>query len=254
MNQTLLDQLLAVRRGASLIDDLSAADRPATLDEAYRVADALAAALGRPTVGWKIGASVPRAWQRMGLAEPFGGRIFDGTVYRSPAKVGNVPGILTVGAEFAFRIAHDLANDDSTFTRQSIRQVIDAVYPVLELNRPSYQRPMEMGGLCLIADNGVNVGLVLGEPMPDWRSADLIGLCVRLSVNQAVKTQGAAADIGFDPCEALAWLANDRAKRGDPLRAGYLVSSGDLTGAVEAGPGEQVSADFGPFGTVALSL
>jgi 2-keto-4-pentenoate hydratase len=243
-NTPLIDQLVAVRQHHRLIADVPEDEKPHTLDEAYAVADALAAEIGQPVAGWKIGASIPRAWQHLGLTEPFGGRIFADTVYSSPALLEDTPGTLTIGAEFALRIAQDLSTDVQDYTAESIRTMVDAVYPVLELNRPSYERPMEIGGLSLIADNGVNYGLVHGEPIPDWQSVDLQQVTVTLVLNDEDHSQGIAADIGFDPVAVLAWFANDRARRGDPLRKGQLISSGDLIGPVEANPGDRVIARF----------
>ncbi|MDX2160294.1 MAG: hypothetical protein SF162_03115 [bacterium] len=250
---TLLDMLIAARRSGDLIAEVPPELKPAALDDAYAIADRLAQAVSGAVAGWKIGASIPRAWERLGLNEPFGGRIFAATVYESPASLPDVPGTLTTGAEFAMRIARDLRADE-TFTSESIRAEVDAVYPVLELNRPNYAAPMEVGGLCLIADNGVNVGLVRGAPIHLWLQVELSQVSVAFRVNGEGKTSGTSADIGFDPFAALAWLVNDRARRSDPLKQGQIVSTGDLILNVEAKRGDHVAADFGTFGIVELRL
>jgi 2-keto-4-pentenoate hydratase len=249
----LLDLLVAARRSGELVADVPPEVKPTTLDDAYAIADALAKALEGETVGWKIGASISRAWERLGLHEPFGGRIFASTVYESPASIADIPGTLTIGAEFAMRIARDLGMNE-TFDSDSIRAVVGAVYPVLELNRPDYAAPMEVGGLSLIADNGVNVGLVRGAPMTPWQQIELSQVKVTFRVNGEEKSSGTAADIHFTPFTALAWLANDRARRSDPLKTGQFVSTGDLIMNVEANQGDHVAADFGSFGIVELHL
>jgi 2-keto-4-pentenoate hydratase len=249
----LIDRLIAARRTGDLIADVPPDDKPATLDDAYQIADRLAMQSNEAVAGWKIGASIPRAWERLGLREPFGGRIFAPTVYRSPAALTDARGTLTIGAEFAPRLARDL-HAEETFTAESVRSVVEMIYPVLELNRPSFAAPMEVGGLSLIADNGVNIGLVLGAPIPVWRQVDLADVHVMFRVNGVEKTSGRAADIGLNPYEALAWLSNDRARRGDPLRAGQWVSTGDVIFNIEASAGDHVQADFGRFGIVELRL
>jgi 2-keto-4-pentenoate hydratase len=250
----LLDRLIQARQSGDLIMDVPAEHKPSTLDEAYRLADALALHIGGEIAGWKIGANIPRAWERLGLSEPFGGRIFAGTVYTSPAVLSGVRGTLTIGAEFAPRLARDLGVDER-FTAETVREVVDEVFTVLELNRPHYVAPLEIGGLSLIADNGVNVGLVLGQPIPGWIQVELAEVPVVFRVNGVEKSSGRAKDIGFDdPFAALAWLANDRARRGDPLKAGQYVSTGDLVFNVEANTGDSVQADFGAFGIVELKL
>lgn len=254
IKQALLQQLIAARENNQRIDEVHPSEKPASLDEAYATADALAKAINRAVIGWKIGASIPRAWTRLGLSEPFGGRIFEGTAYTSPAVLDDVPGVLTLGAEFAFQLGTDIHNTKPEFSAQSILRVIDAVYPVIELNYPYFSYPMEIGGLCLIADNGVNYGLVRGEPIADWPTQKLSQTQVSVAVNDHIKSIGTAAEIEFDPYAALAWFVNDRIKRGDTLKTGLLISSGDLVGPVEVGPGAQVVAEFGALGRVSVRL
>jgi 2-keto-4-pentenoate hydratase len=269
MNKPLLTQLIKVRQEGRVIETLPLEARPSSLDEAYGTADALAEWIALPVVGWKIGASMARGQQALGLNEPFGGRVFAGRVYESGAAVRPFLPTFTIGAEFTCRLSRDLQPGE-TFDAETITHVIDAIYPSLELNQVSYADPMGVGGLCIIADNGFSAGLVLGKEIEDWRLGDweiahqyairntqyakLMQTAVTFSLNGAVQGRGCAADIQFNPLAALAWLANDRAKRGDPLRAGQLVATGDLVGAIEAGRGSGVVADFGELGKVELVI
>jgi 2-keto-4-pentenoate hydratase len=56
------------------------------------------------------------------------------------------------------------------------------------------------------------------------------------------------------PLAALAWLANERARLGAPLRAGDIVATGSLMGFVSAEAGDRAEAEFPGVGTVALRL
>jgi 2-keto-4-pentenoate hydratase len=252
--EPLLAQLLAARRDGRLIEAVSADMRPATLQDAYDTADRLAALTGRSVAGWKIGATTPRGQKALGLSEPFGGRIFADTVWHSPAVLAGVQGVLTIGAEIVLHLNRDLDARPAPLDAAAVATAVDRVGPALELNQPSFRDPFLAGGLCLIADNGVNVGLVLGEARPALRTLHLTTLAVSLSLNAEVRSHGCAHDTGFDPLEALAWLANDRARRGDPLRAGQWISTGDLVGPVEARAGDTVEGNFGPLGVVRLEL
>lgn len=252
VNPLLLKRLLEARRTRTLIENVSDDARLDSLDDAYATSDALAHALGKNTVGWKIGAATERGQRALGLSEPFGGRIFHGTVLHSPARLQVGEKVLTIGAEFVLRIARDL-NAAETFDAETVRVVIDAIHPALELNHPNFREPMTVGGLYLIADNGVGIGLVLGDEIKNWRARDLHSHMVSLDAHET-QHRGCAHDIGFDAFAALAWLANDRAKRGAPLRAGDLISSGDLVGAIEAGANTRVVGEFGDFGMVELAL
>lgn len=47
--------------------------RPVTLDEGYAVQDAMAAACGQATAGWKIAATSEAGQRHIGVSEPIGG-------------------------------------------------------------------------------------------------------------------------------------------------------------------------------------
>lgn len=253
MNETLLALLIGVRQNGRPLETIPPASQPASLDEAYATADALARWIGQAVVGWKIGASVARAQQALGLAEPFAGRIFAGDVVANGGMVRPLLPTLTIGAEFTCRLGRDLGPAER-FEATTIAGVITAVYPSLELNQVSFAHPLEAGGLCIIADNGFNAGLLLGQPLPAWEIESLMNQAVAFYRDEQLQGSGYAADIAFNPLEALAWLANDRAQRGDPLRAGQLVATGDLVGAIEAQRGSMVMADFGAWGQVQMEI
>jgi 2-keto-4-pentenoate hydratase len=233
------------------IADLQPELRPAGLDAAYALADELTR--GQTIVGWKVGAANARGQQALGLNEPFAGRVLAGTLLSTPASLCHPGRPLTIGAEFGYRIARDLLPRDR-YDVYAIAEVVDALVPCLELNWASYADPFGLGGLCIVADNGFNIGLVVGAPTLSWRKVDVseINVCFQRDDEPPIVGSPGAAD--FNPLAALAWLANDRAKRGDPLRAGQIVATGDFIGAIEATPGSVVRADFGPLGLVELTL
>jgi len=247
----LLDLLREAHANGRAIQAPPAGLRPAGLDAAYALADALAE--GRATLGWKIGAANARGQRALRLDEPFAGRVLDGTLLASPGRLRHAGQPLTIGAEFGYRLARDLAPGER-FDARTIAAAVDALVPCLELNWASYADPFGLGGLWIVADNGFNVGLVQGEPVTSWREVDVAGTTVRFQRDDGPPSVGSPGQAGFDPLEALAWLANDRGRRGDPLRAGQVVATGDFIGAIEAGPGSLVRADFGLLGVVELTV
>ena len=52
----------------------------------------------------------------------------------------------------------------------------------------------------------------------------------------------------------LTWLANELSRTGVGMKAGQMISTGTLTGMLAPKAGETYVADFGPFGSVTLSL
>ena len=56
------------------------------------------------------------------------------------------------------------------------------------------------------------------------------------------------------PMVPLTWLANELSRTGVGMKAGQMVSTGTLTGMLAPKPGEVFVADFGPFGSVSVSV
>ena len=123
-----------------------------------------------------------------------------------------------------------------------------AVIPCIEINRPSFRTPFAMRGLDVIADNGSNAGLVLGPPAADWRARDLAAVSVVFRLDSADRAKGTGAAVMGHPFAALAWLADERAARGTPLKAGDIVATGSMMGFVDAKAGNVAEAVFTGLG------
>jgi 2-keto-4-pentenoate hydratase len=244
--------LAGARREGRLVDALPPDAAPRDLAEAIAVQDALARQAGAAVVGWKIGATAREVQAKIGLAHPFFGRVFQGTVHDSGAALPAGGGHNILEAELAVRLGRDCLGD--AHSAETIAGAVAAVQPCIEINRPSYRSPFAMRGLDVIADNGSNAGLVLGPAVPDWRKRDLAALAVVFRVNGAERARGTGAAAMGHPLAALAWLANERARLGAPLRAGDIVATGSLMGFVSAEAGDRAEAEFPGVGTVALRL
>ena len=226
VKDSLLDRLVAARLSGVPIDSLSAAALPHATPEAYAVAAALLRALGLSPNGYKIGANTPRGQQMLGLAEPLYGRTFAEGTTRLAGRHDTLGGEATVEAEIVLRLARDL--EELPIDRPGWRAAIDEVMVGIEINQPSYRDALAMGGLAIIADNGVHGGLVLGAVRPVGSLDGLVDIPLRLEVGGAAAQEASARSAGIDPLEALAWLASTRLRAGDMLRAGELVATGAI--------------------------
>jgi 2-oxopent-4-enoate/cis-2-oxohex-4-enoate hydratase len=106
----------------------------------------------------------------------------------------------------------------------------------------------------LIADNGVNAALVLGDPDEDWRRLDLAAHAVELTVNGAPAGDGVGANALGHPIEALLWLANQLSHRGIGLKKGEVVTTGVVTPFVLLEAGDEAVASFGVLGEVSVAF
>jgi 2-oxo-hept-3-ene-1,7-dioate hydratase len=57
-----------------------------------------------------------------------------------------------------------------------------------------------------------------------------------------------------DPVTSVLWLARRMAGYGQSINPGDIVLSGSFIRPLEAPPGSEITADYGPFGTVNITF
>lgn len=254
----LVARLLAVRDGGALIDPVPSDLAPVDLAAAYAVADRLALVLAQrlgPVSGYKIGATSAGGQRTLGLSEPFFGRTFaqqrlaDGSAFEARGRE------YTVEAEVGFVVGRDLPPRARPYTPAEVHSALASAVPLLEINRPSYAKPLEIGGLWLVADNGVTQGVVVGLPGASAAAASSVALeTVQLTRNGTACAEGSAQVVLGDPLRAVAWLANALRARGLGLRAGEVVASGAMTPPIPVAAGDELVATYGTLGRVRLAI
>jgi 2-keto-4-pentenoate hydratase len=92
--------------------------------------------------------------------------------------------------------------------------------------------------------------LILGPEIADWQARPLDSFTCRTLVAGQLVGEGGALSLPGGPFEALKFLLEVCAKRGRPLKAGDLVSTGAATGIHEIVAGQGARAEFGRDGTI----
>ena len=105
-----------------------------------------------------------------------------------------------------------------------------------------------------VASEFSGAAFVCGPAVPDWRKADLAKSPVTLFVDGKVVAEGKGEEAGGHPILPLVWLANDRRKRGDGLKAGMFISTSSCTGVYRCASPAVAVADYGPFGKVQVTF
>jgi 2-keto-4-pentenoate hydratase len=105
----------------------------------------------------------------------------------------------------------------------------------------------------ILADGSASGRYVFGGEIADWRGR-LAGMEVVLEVDGAPRRRGSGADVMGDPLAPLLWLANERRRWGDGLRAGETVSTGSTTGMFPVKRGQSVRAVFGGVAEVRIAF
>ena len=108
--------------------------------------------------------------------------------------------------------------------------------------------------LSAAADNAWNAGIVLGEPVTDWQSFDLVEASGAMTINGESAGSGKGGDVLGHPLEALAWLANNLADRGQSLKKGMIIMTGSIVSTKFLNEGDDVRFDMDTLGEVRLKV
>jgi 2-keto-4-pentenoate hydratase len=236
------------------IDILPPELMPADLDEAYRVRaefEAIETQRGRGAVaGYKIGLTTPIMQSLCGVDEPCYGAIFASEVhYRRAGLPTRDYRRLGIETEIAVRLGEDLPQGgDAERVGKAVESVMAAI-ELLEDLRHDYKR---LTAAAMVAGNVWNAGVVLGEPVSDWRRIDLAAATARLTINGREIGKGRGGDVMGNPLNALVWLANKLAAAGTPLKAGMVVMTGSMVPIQFPAPGDHAIVDVDGLGTAEL--
>jgi len=248
---------LEAHRSRTRYVPLDPAVRSASLDDAYRIQDALhrlmADAGWGKIAGWKIALTSKTMQQMTGVDQPAAGAIFSKVVHPSPARV-DIAAYHHLGVEFevAVRLADDLPASGGPWTRASVAARVAACMPAFELVEDGNADYKTLDAFTLVAQNAWNGGVVLGAPVTDLRGVDLESAVTRCWVNGEPAGQGKTGDALGHPFEAVAWLANLLIGRGRMLQRGMIVMTGSSITTKFPAPGNRVRFAIDGLGEVAL--
>jgi 2-keto-4-pentenoate hydratase len=233
---------------------------PGTLAEACAIQDAFVALRAQKLgarAGYKIALTSEAMRRFVGVDAPQAGVMLESTILRTPARVRAADyARLLVEFEIGVELADDLPVADRPFSRERVARSVGAVMAALELadDRNADYAQLAAHPLHLIADNCWNEGAVLGHPVRDWKRIDLAEVRGVASINGKVVGEGRGRDAMGHPFDALAWLADHLASKGEGLVRGDIVITGSIVPSQYPKPGDRVQFDLGPLGGVELRV
>ena len=207
---------------------------PQTLDEAYAIQDEFVALRAQKLggiAGYKIALSSLEMQRFVGVDRPQAGCMLESTLRSSPATVRAADYCrLIVEFEIAVRLAEDLPTADAPYSRDRVAAAVGAVMPAIEIadDRNADYTQLARHPLELIADNSWNEGAVLGADVADWKALDLAAVRGVASINGKAVGEGRGSGALGHPLDALAWVADHRARQGRGLLRGDIVITGSL--------------------------
>ena len=229
--------------------------RPATIGDAYRIAQATRSPADTRPDGWKAGASSAAQMRDAGLATPPVAPLFPGVLCESPADLdGATYHLCIMEAEVAFRLAAGLPSRPAPYTMLEVRDAVAGAHLVIEaVNFPFADGPAV--GLPSIVAGGFAVGsLVVGPSIDDWAARDLKTLDVELLIDGECVARGLEGDARCDPLGVLLAMANDLSARGFGLEAGQIVTTGAAAAPTPARPGQTAVVRVAGVGEVVARL
>jgi 2-keto-4-pentenoate hydratase len=233
--------------------------RSGSLADAYRIQEALLKRMMEAgqgeLAGYKI-ALTSRAMQQLcGVDQPLIGAVLSKVIHQSPAKL-NIAKFQHLGVEFevAVKLGADLPAASAPHTRESVAPAIAACMASFELIEDRHADYRKLDAFTLVADNCWNGGVVLGTPISDWHTVDLVNAHTRLRINGEPAGEGRVGDAMGHPFEAVAWLANLLNQQDKMLEREMIVMTGSSITTKFPNAGDCLSLLIEGLGDVRLEL
>jgi len=235
---------------------VDASERPADAAAAYAMQQEVADLFDDDVVGWKLGATNDKALEMLGFDRPFVGPLLAQHFHAMDEAVSvypeHHPGLET---EFLVAMASDLPPRDAPYSDDEVAAAVDYVCPAFEIVACRSEDGFTKARLLLIVDGAANLAVIQGQPVADWRSADLSDHPLRVMVNGEEAASGSSNLLMWgNPFGAVAYLANHPAVAWRGVRSGDRIMTGTCGGLLPIGAGDEARADFGLLGTVRTRL
>lgn len=223
----------------------------AGLEDGYEVQRLVRArtSASRARVGRKIGLTSAVVQRQMGVETPDFGVLFADMAYGDSEPVP-FDGLLQprIEAEVAFVLGTDLP--ERVVTTIDVLRAVDFVVPAIEVC-DSRIAEWDISIFDTVADNASAGVFVTGSTPRSLRDIDdLREMEMVLTTDGTVISSGRGSACLGHPVNAVVWLANQVAQRGEPLVAGEVVLSGSLGALVPAAAGATYEARIHGLGTV----
>jgi 2-keto-4-pentenoate hydratase len=229
---------------------------PRTMAAAYAIQDAAIALYPGRIVGWKVG-GVPSALQAELGAHRLAGPIFDRNLWPDAPEGVSIPaitgGFTAVEAEFIARMGRDVDPAKLDWTIEEAAAEVDQMFLGIEIAGSPLSEINDLGSAVVASDFGNNAGLVLGGALANWRER-LEEIEAETIVDGRSVGIGRSASLEGGALESVRFLLEHCARRGRPLTAGILVSTGAVTGVHRVEAGARAICDFKGVGQIVCSV
>jgi 2-oxo-3-hexenedioate decarboxylase len=256
---------LAARANREEIAELpSSHDAAFDMDAAYAVQAELTrlrVESGHKIAGRKVGYANKALWRMLKLETLVWANMYDDTVHQPQAGPVELPASAfrspRIEPEIVFRLKQPIASSglDAAAALAAVEwmalgfEIIDCPFADWTF------QPVDF-----VAAGGLHAALVVGEPLKieSERIPELVNQLasfkLQLSESDQAMEEGSGKNSLRSPALCLAELAGAALRRGDPLGAGELISTGTLTNALGIDSGDEWRADAEGLPVASLEL
>jgi len=244
---------LARRDIADMPADLKPVDEAGGYAMQAALRDLLAPSLG-PCIGWKVGATTAAMQSLLNVPAPCAGEMHRAGLHHGSAALRSGDfRRLGIECEIAMELGAPLGGNGPV-DEAGAAAAVARIFPAAEIVDDRYGDFRSFGVPALVADFFFHAGIVLGEPVQDWRRLDLAAVAGTTRANGETRVAGRGADVLGHPMRSLAWLANRVAALGRRLEPGQVVMTGSLPLPLWVSPGDRVEVRLEGLGSVSIAV
>ncbi|HEY0339627.1 MAG TPA: hypothetical protein VGC34_02375 [Steroidobacteraceae bacterium] len=245
--EAVAEDFVRARLGAEALPDFPGTV-PTTLNTAYAYQDRAIALWPDNVAGWKVGLIGAPWLERVGEDRLVGPIFRRGIRLAPPDAQVEFPvfkgGFAALEPGFVFRLGADAEPDKTHWTIEEASRLVTGAHVGIEAAGSPLAVINELGPTVVVSDFGNNAGLLLGPAIPDWRRRAFDSLTCETFIDGRRVSQGGAASLPGGPLAAVAFALGRCARRGLPLKSGYVVTTGAATGIHEIRIGQSACVKF----------
>jgi 2-oxo-3-hexenedioate decarboxylase len=205
---------------------------------------------GERLIGVKLGLTSKAKQERMNVDVPFVAWLTDAMVLAAGEPVPQ-DRLIHPRLEPEIVLVMGTRLEGPGVTAAQAREAVGAVKAGVEIIDSRYQ-DFRFTAADVIADNASSGAFVVGHTDHQVGEVDLVAEAVVVEVDGTQVDNATGAAVLGDPAEALALAANELAKRGLAIEAGWIVLTGGMTDAYPITPGTTITCSFDRLGSIAV--
>jgi 2-keto-4-pentenoate hydratase len=205
-------------------------------------------------IGFKAGLTSAAGQKKFAVNQPVAGVLLPGSQLKQQGQGYTVDrrqfNRAMMEAEIGFRFKNSISTPITNI--KTLKANVAAVLPVIELPDLAFDKPAQLKGADIIANNVAAKHLIAGTDR-DVKGIDINALSVNIKKDGKSLLQGQGRDAMGDQWRALLWLVNQTVASGWEIQPGQLLITGALGKMLPAEAGAY-QVDFGELGQLGFTV